>query len=163
MAFLAAANERIVGDLQGEEEPGSDREDVVAAAAEEEEADDFVIYKRVPLSCGAGKKSIAKCGGCRKPVKERDSTAVQCDLRNGWWHLNCCAELVGSVMYPRAVLPKPGDDVAWICPQCSMHLCRNDDRTRYLCVACQQPSTRSGFGEMGGDMVQCDSDCNGLF
>ncbi len=165
VAFITANKERTVGDRieeDGDIESSDSDQDGIVAMVEEEEGDDFVIHKRVPLSCVAvqhGKK-LARCGGCRQPVRERDVDAVQCDLRNGWI---CISSLVGSNMYPRAVLPEPGDDVAWICPRCSMHLCKNDDRSRHLCVACHQPSTRSGFGEMGGDMVQCDSDCNGLF
>jgi hypothetical protein len=95
-------------------------------------------------------------------VRQNDKTAVQCELRFGWWHLVCVKELVGTDLYSRAVQPDLRSDDIWICPQCSMHLYRNDDHISNLCLMCWKPSQRNG-DDMGGGMVCCDSDAGGLF
>ena len=65
-------------------------------------------------------------------------------------------------MYGRAILPDLDSDAPWVCPQCSMHLCRNDDLTANLCLVCWKPSFRNG-DEMGSDMICCDGPTGGLF
>ncbi len=119
----------------------------------------------VPLRCKPeSSRKRALCGGCSKLVKQNDKTAVQCDLRFGWWHLECVKAAIEDRLYPRAKLPdlRRKDDL-WVCPQCSMHLCRNDDKTAQLCLVCWKPSNRSGATDMGTDMVCCDSDAGGMF
>jgi hypothetical protein len=119
--------------------------------------------RTVPLRCKPeGTRKRALCAGCGVAVKETDKTAVQCELRFGWWHLSCVKELVDTELHPRAVAPDLKSPDVWICPQCSMHLCRNDDRTLNLCLICWKPSQRSG-NDMGGDMICCDSGGGGLF
>jgi hypothetical protein len=124
-----------------------------------------IQVETVPLRCKPeSSRKRALCGGCSELVKQNDKTAVQCDLRFGWWHLECVKVVIGDRLYPRAKLPdlRRNDDL-WVCPQCSMHLCRNDDKTAQLCLVCWNPSQRSGTTEMGTDMVCCDSDAGGLF
>jgi hypothetical protein len=99
--------------------------------------------RTVPLRCKPeGTRKRALCRGCSGLVKQNDKTAVQCELRFGWWHLECVKELTGTDLYPRAVLPDLQSEDVWICPQCSMHLCRNDDKTGNLCLMCWKPSLR---------------------
>ncbi len=129
----------------------------------EGEDDASLSQRTVPLRCRPeGTRRRALCGGCGSLVKENDKSAVQCDLRFGWWHLRCVNELVGENLYSRAVAPDLRSPNLWICPQCSMHLCRNVDRTANLCLICWKPSQRSG-NDMGGDMICCDSSAGGLF
>jgi hypothetical protein len=123
------------------------------------------IVETVPLRCKPeSSRKQALCGGCSKLVRQNDRTAVQCDLRFGWWHFQCVEAVIGDRLYTRAKLPnlRRKDDL-WVCPQCSMHLCRNDDKTAQLCLICWKPSQRSGATEMGTDMICCDSDAGGLF
>lgn len=129
-----------------------------------EENDLSFRTETVPLRCKPeSTRKKALCGGCSKIVTEADRTAVQCELRFGWWHLACVKELIGNPLYERAKVPNlRSDDEIWICPQCSMHLCNNDDRTSNLCLVCWQPSNRNG-DDMGSDMICCDSDAGGLF
>jgi hypothetical protein len=124
-----------------------------------------IEVETVPLRCKPeSSRKRALCGGCSQLVKQNDKTAVQCDLRFGWWHFECVKAVIGDRLYARAKLPdlRRNDDL-WVCPQCSMHLCRNDDKTAQLCLVCWKPSQRSGATEMGTDMVCCDSDAGGLF
>ena len=74
----------------------------------------------------------------------------------------CVTVLVGTDLYPRAVAPDLKSSSLWICPQCSMHLCRNNDKTSNLCLICWKPSQRSGQ-DMGGDMICCDNGVGSLF
>ncbi len=123
------------------------------------------IVETVPLRCKPeSSRKRALCGGCSQLVKANDITAVQCDLRFGWWHFQCVEAVIGDRLYSRAKLPnlRCKDDL-WVCPQCSMHLCKNDDKTAQLCLVCWKPSQRSGATEMGTDMICCDSDAGGLF
>ncbi len=147
------------------------------SAHEEEHYDDGdpqdeLIHRRrgVPLRCAVdgmtknGVQRKAKCRGCTKDVKETDVATI-CDLRNGWWHNTCAQRVMADepVVYQHAMDPAGvGEDDPWICPQCMYHLCRNDDRTRDLCVMCGKPSARSG-ADMGTDMVSCDGRWGGLF
>lgn len=124
-----------------------------------------IEVETVPLRCKPeSSRKRALCGGCSQLVKQNDKTAVQCDLRFGWWHFKCVEAVIGDRLYPRAKLPdlRRNDDL-WVCPQCSMHLCRNDDKTAQLCLVCWKPSQRSGATDMGTDMICCDSDAGGLF
>ena len=112
---------------------------------EENEEDNLeegeVLQKTVPLRCKPEKtRKTALCGGCSKLVKDSDKTAVQCELRFGWWHLACVKQLVGTELYPHAVVPDLASNSLWVCPQCAMHLCQNDDRSKHLCLVCWQPS-----------------------
>ncbi len=138
--------------------------DDVDVEHESEGEDEIPLSQRtVPLRCKPeGTRKRALCAGCGFPVKETDKTAVQCELRFGWWHLSCVKELIGAELYPRAVTPDLKSADVWICPQCSMHLCRNDDRTSNLCLICWKPSQRNG-NDMGGDMICCDNGGGGLF
>ena len=147
--------------------------DVIAdedLCSDEDGGEDGVLQRlnRVPLRCGAQRISRAGnlrpfvCPGCKGLVRE-NAEATQCDLRQGWWHDACVQALLSDAKYARAV--NPGiveEDGEWICPQCSHHLCRNDDLTKALCVACGLPSVRSG-DDMGRDMTACDSRAGGLF
>jgi hypothetical protein len=75
----------------------------------------------VPLRCKPeSSRKRALYGGCSKLVKQNDKTAVQCDLRFGWWHLECVKAVIEDRLYPRAKLPdlRRKDDL-WVCPQCS--------------------------------------------
>jgi hypothetical protein len=148
---------RAVRRLEFQEDDGNDMSDSGEGARTEVET--------VPLRCKhESSRKRALCGGCSKLVKESDKTAVQCDLRFGWWHLECVKAVIGDRLYPRAKLPDlRRRDELWVCPQCSMHLCRNDDKTAQLCLVCWKPSQRSGDTDMGTDMVCCDSDAGGLF
>lgn len=139
---------------------------------DDDEPQEEIIRRRqgVPLRCGVdgvtrnGVQRSAKCRGCMKVVKDTDVATV-CDLRNGWWHNSCAQKLnrdEGNV-YKNFINPENvGEDEPWVCPQCMYHLCRNDDRSRDLCVMCGKPSARSG-GDMGTDMVSCDGRWGGLF
>jgi hypothetical protein len=148
---------RAVRRLEFQEDDGNDMSDSGEGARTEVET--------VPLRCKhESSRKRALCGGCSKLVKESDKTAVQCDLRFGWWHLECVKAVIGDRLYPRAKLPDlRRRDELWVCPQCSMYLCRNDDKIAQLCLVCWKPSQRSGDTDMGTDMVCCDSDAGGLF
>ncbi len=152
------------------------QEDVVELSHEEEfdddEARDEIIHRRrgIPLRCApplegptkGGRVRQAKCGGCMETVKETDAATV-CDLRNGWWHNVCAQECLKDERYKGATDPAlVGADERWVCPQCTHHLCRNDDRTRGQCVLCHKESARSG-ADMGADMIACDGHWGGLF
>jgi hypothetical protein len=130
----------------------------------EDEGDGRQPQRRtVPLRCKPeATRARALCGGCRQAVSDNDERAVQCDVRNGWWHLQCVDEVVGTDLYVRGVLPDLDSDEPWVCPQCSMHLCRNDDRTNNLCLLCWKPSARNG-DSMGTDMIVCEGPGGGLF
>ena len=132
--------------------------------ADDDVADDIeVVQKFVPLRCKPEEtRKVALCGGCSAAVKDTDSNAVVCDLRGGWWHHACVEKYVGGDLYPRAILPDLDSDATWVCPQCSMHLCGNDDRTKHLCLVCWKPSARTS-NEMGTDMIACDGPTGGLF
>jgi hypothetical protein len=98
-------------------------------------------------------------------VGEETDVATICDLRNGWWHNSCAQKVVvdDPQLYKNAIDPENvSEDEPWVCPQCMYYLCRNDDRTRHLCVMCGKPSARSG-DRMGSDMVSCDGHWSGLF
>jgi hypothetical protein len=122
------------------------------------------VQQTVPLRCKPEKtRKAALCGGCSKAVRDSDHTAIQCELRFGWWHLHCVEQLVGTELYPNAEMPELDSNKVWVCPQCAMHLCQNDDRTRHLCLVCWEPSHRSGEENMGTDMISCDGRFGGLF
>jgi hypothetical protein len=130
----------------------------------DEVEDEEIVQKTVPLRCKPEEtRKLALCGGCSEVVSNSDRTAVKCDLRGGWWHFNCVKKQVGGNLYPRAVLPDLDSDTTWVCPQCSMHLCQNDDRTKHLCLVCWKPSARTGEHDMGTDMIACDGPTGGLF
>ena len=119
---------------------------------------------QIPLRCGpsanSGRPSKSSlCPACLRVVKETDQ-ATQCDLRQGWWHDTCVDRLRQKPAYFRA-LPSAGvaKDRLWICPQCSHHLCRNDDLSSGLCLVCGLPSTQTDVD----DMVSCSSAHRGLF
>jgi hypothetical protein len=153
-------------------EPEAEPESMHDEEFDDDEPQDEFIHRRrgVPLRCAVdgvtknGAERKAKCRGCSRVVKETD-TATICDLRNGWWHNACAREVIADDpdLYKNAIDPETvSEDEPWVCPQCMYHLCRNDDRSRDLCVMCGKPSARSG-DSMGTDMVSCDGRWEGLF
>jgi transposase len=160
---MAKHGERARGDP--EEPPQAQRRlDFVAYSGSDEDEEPYNMQTVVLLRCKPqGVRKNALCTGCGVLVRQNDKTAVQCELRFGWWHFECVKALIGKELYVRAVLPDLRSDDIWICPQCSMHLCRNDDRSAHLCLVCWLPSQRNGADNMGTDMISCDSDCGGLF
>ena len=117
----------------------------------------------VPLCCKPEEPGkIPNCGGCRKPVRERDFDATQCDLRGGWWHQKCAVDKLEEYGHVRGVDPATvAPENPWYCPQCAYHLCRNPSVLAKLCVSCAKPTNRTEDG--GQDMVTCDSPFSGLF
>lgn len=149
-------------------------DDVDGALVEvDQEEREGQISGLLPMRCRAPGASLresgrvskrAMCPGCRKPVKDTDRGATQCDLRNGWWHKHCVQELLESGSYDRTEpVPDPDEeDAPWVCPHCSHFLCANADRESHLCVACWKPTARFGDDE-GTDMIVCDGPGGGLF
>jgi hypothetical protein len=151
-----------------EAESEGDQEDAMDHFDDNDAEDEFLV-RRVPLRCGMsrfkrnGEEAKAKCPGCQKIVRDSDSEATCCDMRNSWWHKECAQKLLGQKGYERAIDPAAVEsDESWVCPQCMHHLCRSDHRVRELCLFCGKPSVRSG-DDAGRDMVTCDGDWCGLF
>lgn len=162
------AEHRVAAALEGGRGPVADVAHADHVSDEEfVEADDedaFLVRRKpaVPLRCTPWEEGgRAKCAGCSRVVKD-NAQATQCDLRGSWWHNQCALEKLEQYGCGRGVDPSTVDEGdPWFCPQCAYHFCRNTDDKRAVCVVCEKPSQRSG--NVGGDMVTCDSAFSGLF
>ena len=104
------------------------------------------------LTCGIKRLVKGKnergslCVACETTVED-GRNAVKCDVRGGWWHVECLAE------QPSAAALNDADEW-WACPQCMTHGCATvgRGRARAACVIC---SSRNGCAEC----VENDDEC----
>ena len=136
---LAASSDN---DSAGDDDDNADRDDSSSSSSLLPE-----------LSCGIKRLVKGKdergslCVECETTVED-GRNAIKCDIRGGWWHVDCLA-----VRPSDAALRD--DDAWWACPQCMAHGCATAGRgrARAACVVC---NSRNGCADCVAADIECE-------